>query len=75
MSDTVQIPKAQPLVCSVCGEHDPGPAWICLKKMAGLALQGEPCSYSIEGTARFKKEMQLRLARSPLTSPIVREGS
>ena len=44
-------------MCPVCGETAPEPASLCLRRIARLAVQGEPCDYSIEGEARFAAEI------------------
>lgn len=46
--------------CPVCGETDPFPAWFCLLRIAGVAVQGESCSYSVEGAARSSQRMRAR---------------
>jgi hypothetical protein len=52
-SVTVGLPEA-PKVCPVCGERDPYPQWFCLFRAAGVAIPGNPCSYSLDGAERMK---------------------
>jgi hypothetical protein len=49
--------------CAVCGETDPYPSWVCLRKAAGVAAPGEQCSYSLEGHARFKQRISEKVKR------------
>lgn len=42
-------------LCSACGERDPYPRWFCLFRAAGVAKQGEPCSYSLDGADRAER--------------------
>lgn len=46
-----------PVTCPVCGETAPEPSSLCLRRIARLAVQGEPCDYSLEGEARFAAEI------------------
>lgn len=48
--------------CLVCGETDPYPAWFCLPKSMMQAKPGEPCSYSVEGSKRWKVKARAKLA-------------
>lgn len=42
--------------CPVCGETDPMPAWLCMRKLVGEAEDGEPCTYSVEGKERWLRK-------------------
>lgn len=45
------------LRCPICGETAPEPAWMCLYRIAGSAVLGEPCSYSVEGASQAGDRM------------------
>lgn len=59
--------------CTVCGETDPYPAWFCLPKAMMEAKRGQPCSYSVEGSKRWKKKATARLAE--ITAPTEKQSS
>lgn len=50
-------------ICPVCGERDPYPKWFCMFRAAGVAIPGEPCSYSLEGEQRAER-LGLKSARA-----------
>lgn len=63
--------------CPVCGETAPEPASLCIPRMIGTAVAGEPCDYSLEGEARFADEIgeekaRLILAMTP-TAPRIED--
>jgi hypothetical protein len=41
--------------CPICGETAPT-AWYCLLRIAGEAILGVPCNYSLEGQERIRRE-------------------
>lgn len=48
--------------CPVCGETAPEPAWFCIPRQIGEAVQDKPCTYSVEGHARFVKRTNEKFA-------------
>jgi hypothetical protein len=59
--DAVSVPawereggKMSETICPVCGERDPYPQWFCMSRAAGVAVNGAPCSYSLDGADRMK---------------------
>lgn len=45
-------------ICPVCGERDPYPKWFCMFRAAGVAIPGQPCSYSLDGADRMKEKSE-----------------